>query len=104
MGSLSYMAMPFMERRQYVICEQAGAWTSCTDNGPCVVVARAGKEPEYLPAPMPALGGDAFAVDEFVRAIKEGHRPYGTMEDGLAGQRIVDAVRRSAASGCVVKL
>ena len=104
MGSLSYMTMPFMQARQYVICEQASAWPSSTEDGPCVVVARPGKELEQLPAPLPALRGDALAVDEFVRAIKEGHRPYGTMEDGLAGQRIVDAVRRSAVSGSMITL
>ena len=104
MGSLSYMTMPFMDSRQYVICEQASAWVSSTEDGPCVVAARAGKGLEHVPVPMPDLGGDALAVDEFVRAIREGHRPYGTMEDGLAGQRIVDAVRRSAASASVVTL
>ena len=104
MGSLSYMTMPFMESRQYVICEQASAWVSRTADGPCVAVARVGKELEHIPAPMPALGGDALAVDEFIRAIREGRRPYATMEDGLAGQRIVDAIRRSAARGDAVTL
>ena len=103
-GSLSYMSMPFMDRRQYVICEQASAWPTKDDEGPCVVVARVGEDDERIPAPVPELGGDAFAMDEFVRAIREGHRPYATMEDGLAGQRIVDAIRRSAQTGEIIEL
>lgn len=104
MGSLSYMAMPFMDARQYVICEQASAWPAQDAAGPCVMVARIGKPVEQLPAPVPALSGDAAAVDEFIRAIRDGFRPYATMEDGLAGQRIVDAIRRSARENAVVKL
>ena len=102
MGTLSYMAMPFMDRGQYVICEEASAWPGKDENGPCVIVQRTRGEREHISAPKPKLSGDAFAVDEFVRAIREGHRPYATMEDGLAGQRIVDAIRRSAQLGSAV--
>jgi len=103
-GSLSYMAMPFLPGRKYVICEQASAWAGKDENGPCLVVSRIGEDEEHLPVPQPELAGDAFAVDEFCRAIREGHEPYATMEDGLAGQRIVDAIRCSAATGEVVEL
>ena len=104
MGSLSYMAMPFMDARQYVICEQASVWPAKDSEGVCLMVNRVGEAVERVPVPAPALGGDAAAVDEFVRAIRDGHRPYATMEDGLAGQRIVDGIRRSAQSGSVVNL
>lgn len=104
MGSLSYHAMPFIPTKQYVICEQASAWPGKDENGPCVVVAKVGEEEEHRPAPVPELGGDALAMDEFVRAIREGRRPYATMEDGLAGQRIVDGIRRSAQQGTPVSL
>lgn len=104
MGTLSYMAMPFMDRRQYVICEEASVWPGRSEDGPCLVVARPSKDQEHLMVPKPELSGDDYAVDQFVRAIRDGHRPYGTMEDGLAGQRIVDAIRRSAQSGGVVEL
>jgi len=103
MGSLSYLAMPFIPTKQYVISEQASAWPGANENGPCVVVAKVGEEEEHLPAPVPELGGDALAMDEFVRAIQEGYQPYATMEDGLAGQRIVDAIRRSGKSGVPVE-
>ena len=104
MGTLCYMSMPFMDRGQYVICEEASAWPRRDEDGPCVVVARVGEENERIPAPVPELGGDAFAIDEFVRAIRHGHRPYATMEDGLAGQRIVGAIRKSALTGEIVEL
>ena len=104
MGSLSYMAMPFMDKRQYVICEQASAWPSQDEEGPCIIVSRSKDEQERVSVPVPELSGDDLAMDEFVRAIREGHQPYATMEDGLAGQRIVDAIRRSAHSGKVVAL
>jgi len=104
MGSLSYMAMPFMDGRQYVICEEASAWPGKDDDGPCLVVSRPRKEVERVPVPVPERSGDDYAMEEFIRAIRDGHRPYGTMEDGLAGQRIVDAIRRSAQSGCVIEL
>ena len=103
-GSLSYMAMPFMDGRQYVICEEASAWPGKDDDGPCLVVSRPRKEVERVPVLVPELSGDDYAMEEFIRAIRDGHRPYGTMEDGLAGQRIVDAIRRSAQSGCVIEL
>ena len=103
-GSLSYMAMPFIERCLYVICEQASAWPTRDADGPCVKVQKVGAEPERLAAPVPELAGDAFAVNDFLRAIREGHRPYATMEDGLAGQRIVDAIRRSARDGVEITL
>jgi len=104
MGSLSYMAMPFLDRRAYVICEQASAWPDRDTDGPCVTVARPREDLERIPAPAPKLGGDAAAIDQFIRAIREGVRPSATMEDGLAAQRIVDAVRRSAQTGAVVRL
>ena len=103
MGSLSYMAMPFMPMRQYVICEQASAWPQSDETGTYIVVGRVGKEEERLPVPRPELSGDAACVDEFIRAIREGYRPYATIEDGLAGQRIVDAIRRSGQEGRVVE-
>jgi predicted dehydrogenase len=104
MGSLSYMTMPFIERRLYVICERASAWAVRDKSGAYINVARVGEPDEKVPVPAPKLGGDAAAVDEFIRAIREGHRPYATMEDGLAGQRIVDAIRRSAHLGAVVNM
>lgn len=103
-GSLSYMTMPFMPRRLYVICEQASAWPDRDKQGPFITVAKAGEPEQRIPVPLPKLNGDAAAIDEFIRAIREGHRPYATMEDGLAGQRIVDAIRRSAHEGVVIKL
>ena len=104
MGSLSYMAMPFIDRRLYVICEKASAWPARDKAGAYIHVARVGEPEERVPVPVPKLGGDAAAVDEFIRAIREGHCPYATMDDGLAGQRIVDAIRRSAQCGAVVAL
>ena len=106
MGSLQYMAVPFMQRRQYVICERAGAWPGNDEKGPCLRVATAGTgaEPERWPVPQPTLTGDAAAVDEFIRAIRDGHMPYATMEDGLAGQRIVEATRRSGREQAIVEL
>lgn len=103
MGSLGYFTVPFLQQRQYVVGTEASAWPGQDENGPCVVVTR-GKEEEHVPVEKPALTGDAAAVDEFLRAIREGHCPYATMEDGLAGQRIVDAIRRSAREGAVVAL
>ncbi len=103
MGTLSYFTVPFVPGRQYVVGTEASAWPGQDANGPCVVVARDGKE-ENVPAEKMPLGGDAFYVDEFIRAIREGHQPYATMEDGLAGQRIVDAIRRSAREGRVVSV
>ena len=103
MGSLSYMTMPFLPGRQYVIGTEASAWPGRDEQGRCIVVSRDGDE-ERVPVETPAMHGDAAAVDEFIRAIREGHRPYATMEDGLAGQRIVDAIRRSAREGTVVAL
>ena len=104
MGSLSYMAMPFLPMRQWVICEEASVWPVYDERGACLHVARVGTDDEELPVPAAELGGDAFYVDEFVRAIRDGHRPYATMADGLAGQRIVDAVRRSGLSAHLVTL
>jgi predicted dehydrogenase len=104
MGNLSYMTMPFMDRRQYVICEKASAWPARDKEGPCIIVNRVGQAEERVRVPVPKLTGDAAAVDEFIRAIRDGHRPYATMEDGLAGQRIVEAIRRSAGEGAVVRV
>jgi len=104
MGTLSYMAMPFMDKRQYVICEGASAWPSQDEEGPCIMVSRSKDDQERVAVPEPELSGDDLAMDEFIRAIREGYQPYATMEDGLAGQRIVDAIRRSARSGEVVHL
>lgn len=104
LGNLSYMAMPFLPTRQWVICEEASVWPARDERGAYLQVARVGAEDEQLPVPPRALGGDAYYVDEFVRAIREGHRPYATMADGLAGQRLVDAIRRSGRDGCVVPL
>jgi predicted dehydrogenase len=101
MGSLSYMAMPFVPTRQWVICEEASAWPEATAEGTFIHVARVGAEDEQLPVPPAELNGDAFYVDEFIRAIREGHEPYATMADGLAGQRIVAAIRRSGQEGTV---
>lgn len=103
-GNLSYMAMPFLPMRQWVICEQASAWPVRDERGLSIHVARVGAEDEDLPVPAQELVGDAFYVEEFVRAIREGHRPYATMEDGLAGQRIVDAIRTSGQTGQVAAL
>ncbi len=101
-GNLLYMAMPFLPGRQYVICEEAGVWP-CRENGQEFIhVERPKSEPENIPVPGRELTGDAYYVDEFIRAIREGHRPYATMEDGLAGQRVVDAIRRSGLTGEVV--
>lgn len=101
-GSLSYMAMPFLAMSQWVICAQASAWPVRTEEGSFIHVARVGSEDEDLPVPPQQLQGDAFYVDEFVRAIREGHRPYATMEDGLAGQRIVAAIRESGLTGRLI--
>ncbi|MDH7568358.1 MAG: Gfo/Idh/MocA family oxidoreductase [Armatimonadota bacterium] len=103
MGTLSYFTVPFLQQRQYVVGTEASGWPARDEKGPCIVVAR-GNEEERVPVATPPLTGDAAAVDEFVRAIREGHRPYATMEDGLAGQRIVDAIRRSAHLGTVVSV
>ncbi|HOM80990.1 MAG TPA: Gfo/Idh/MocA family oxidoreductase [Armatimonadota bacterium] len=103
MGSLGYFTVPFLPQRQYVVGTEASGWPAQDENGPCIVIAW-GKEEERVPVEKPALTGDAAAVDEFVRAIREGHRPYATMEDGLAGQRIVDAIRRSAREEAVITL
>jgi predicted dehydrogenase len=102
MGSLSYHAMPFLPGGQYVICEEASAWAARDEEGAYIHVGRAGEEPEKLRVPPEELRGDAFYVDQFLRAIREGLTPYATMADGLAGQRIVDAIRRSGLSGAVV--
>jgi predicted dehydrogenase len=73
-------------------------------------VAKVGEEDEELPVPaLPLSGrerphGDAYYVDEFVRAIREGHRPYANMEDGMEGQRIVEAIRRSGQTGEAVRM
>jgi predicted dehydrogenase len=103
-GSLSYMAMPFLPTQQWVNCEEASAWPIRNENGTFIHVARVGADDEDLPVPPQELTGDAFYVDEFIRAIREGHRPYATMEDGLAGQRIVGAIRRSGLEGQVREL
>ncbi|MHB8997866.1 MAG: Gfo/Idh/MocA family protein [Armatimonadota bacterium] len=103
-GSLSYMAMPFLPTQQWVICEEASAWPTRTENGSFIRVARVGAEDEDLPVPPQELTGDEFYVDEFLRAIRDGHQPYATMEDGLAGQRIVDAIRGSGLEGRVREL
>lgn len=102
MGSLSYHAMPFLPGGRYVICEEASIWAARDEDGPHLHVARVGEEPEKLPVPADELSGDAFYVDQFIRAIREGVTPYATMADGLAGQRIVDAIRRSGLTGEVV--
>ncbi|NPV49541.1 MAG: Gfo/Idh/MocA family oxidoreductase [Armatimonadetes bacterium] len=104
MGSLSYHTMPFLPGGRYVICEEASVWAARDENGPHLHVARAGEEPENLPVPPEPLSGDAFYVDQFIRAIREGLKPYATMADGLAGQRIVDAIRCSGLTGQVVAL
>jgi len=103
LGTLSYMTMPFMPQRQYVIGEQFSAWPDKDDQGQFIAVANE-REQERVEITPPPLTGDAAYVDEFVRAIREGYRPYATMEDGLAGQRIVDAINRSALQGAVIQL
>ena len=104
LGTLSYMAMPFMPMKQYAICEQASLWPVRDDQGVRLHVAKVGEEDEELPVPPLPLGGDAYYVDEFVRAIREGHRPYANMEDGMEGQRIVEAIRRSGQTGELVRM
>lgn len=104
MGALSYMAMPFIPTKQYAICEQASLWPETGENGMVLHVAKVGEDDELLPVPPRDLMGDAYYVDEFVRAIGEGHRPYGNMEDGLEGQRIVEAIRRSGETGETVRM
>lgn len=105
MGTLSYFTAPFMPQRQYVVGTEASGWPGRDEQGAhIVVVTPDGKREEHVPVKVPPLTGDAAAVDEFIRAIREGHRPYATMEDGLAGQRIVDAIRRSAREGRVISL
>ncbi|MBI3946862.1 MAG: Gfo/Idh/MocA family oxidoreductase [Armatimonadetes bacterium] len=105
MGTLSYFTAPFMPQRQYVVGTDASGWPGRDAQGrACIVVTRDGKEEKHVPVETPALTGDAGAVDEFIRAIREGFTPYATMEDGLAGQRIVDAIRRSAREGRVISL
>lgn len=104
LGALSYMAMPFMPMHQYAICEQASLWPVYDQQGWRLHVARVGAEDEELPVPPARLGGDAYYVDEFIRAIREGHRPYATMEDGYEGQRIVEAIRRSGPTGELVRM
>lgn len=103
MGSLSYHAMPFLPGGRYVICEQATVQAARDDSGVYLRVSRVGAEDEKLPVPPEPLSGDAFYVDQFLRAIREGLTPYATMADGLAGQRIVDALRRSGLTGEVVR-
>lgn len=41
---------------------------------------------------------------EFVAAIREGRKPSSTVEDGYRILRVLDAIYRSAASGCEVRL
>jgi predicted dehydrogenase len=101
MGTLSYFTMPFIDRKLYAIGTDATAWPEPDADGPCVLLWRDGQT-ERVPVKRPPLGGDDFYVDEFIRAIREGHHPFGTMEDGLAGQRIVDAIKRSAREGRVI--
>jgi UDP-N-acetylglucosamine 3-dehydrogenase len=104
MGSLSYMAMPFLAMQQYVICEEATIWPSRDAEGACLRVGRIGADDERIPVPARDLSGDDYFVDEFLRAIREGHRPYATMEDGYEGQRIVEAIRRSGQTEQAVAL
>jgi 1,5-anhydro-D-fructose reductase (1,5-anhydro-D-mannitol-forming) len=104
MGALSYMAMPFILTKQYAICEQASLWPVRDEQGARLHVARVGEDDEELPVPPLPLGGDAYYVDEFVRAIREGQRPYANMADGYEGQRIVEAIRRSGQTGAAVAL
>ncbi|MCE5240768.1 Gfo/Idh/MocA family oxidoreductase [bacterium] len=104
LGALSYMAMPFIPTKQYAICEQASLWPVRDSDGVRLHVAKVGADDEELPVPPLPLGGDAYYVDEFVRAIREGHRPYANMEDGMEGQRIVEAIRRSGQTGELVRM
>ena len=104
LGSLSYLAMPFIPTKQYAICEQASVWPERTEQGSFLHIARVGEEDELLPVPPSALSGDNYYVDEFVRAIREGHQPYATMHDGYEGQRIVEAIRRSGQTGQLVSM
>ncbi len=104
LGSLSYMAMPFLPMHQYVICEDASAWLVRDADGAHIHVARVKAEEEKLPVPPRELNGDAYFVDEFIRAIRDGHRPYATMEDGYEGQRIVEAIRRSGQEAALVAM
>jgi len=104
LGALSYMAMPFIPTKQYAICEQASLWPVRDSDGVRLHVAKVGADDEELPVPALPLGGDAYYVDEFVRAIREGHRPYANMEDGMEGQRIVEAIRRSGQTGELVRM
>ena len=103
MGTLSYFTAPFIDRKLYVIGTDATAWPGRDEDGPCVTLSRDG-ETERVAVEVPPLSGDAACVDEFLRAIREGHTPYATMEDGLAGQRIVGAIRRSAREGREIAL
>jgi 1,5-anhydro-D-fructose reductase (1,5-anhydro-D-mannitol-forming) len=103
MGSLSYHAMPFLPGGRYAICEQATVTGARDDSGAYLNVVRVGEEPERVPVPPDDLAGDAFYVDQFLRAIREGITPYATMADGLAGQKIVDAIRRSGLTGEVIQ-
>ncbi|MBU0606841.1 MAG: Gfo/Idh/MocA family oxidoreductase [Armatimonadetes bacterium] len=104
LGALSYMAMPFIATKQYAICEQASLWPVRDSDGVRLHVAKVGADDEELPVPPLALGGDAYYVDEFLRAIREGHRPYANMADGMEGQRIVEAIRRSGQTGELVRM
>jgi len=104
LGALSYLCMPFMPMKQYAICEQASLWPVRDEGGVRLHVARVGADDEELPVPALPLGGDAYYVDEFVRAIREGQRPYANMEDGMEGQRIVEAIRRSGQAGELVRM
>ena len=104
LGALSYMAMPFIATRQYAICEQASLWPVRDSDGVRLHVAKVGEDDEELPVPPLPQGGDAYYVDEFLRAIREGHRPYANMADGMEGQRIVEAIRRSGPTGEMVRM
>jgi predicted dehydrogenase len=104
LGSLSYMCMPFMPMKQYAICEQASLWPVRDDQGVRLHVAKVGADDEELPVPQAPLIGDDYYVDEFLRAIREGHRPYANMTDGYEGQRIVEAIRRSGQTGELVQM
>jgi len=104
LGALSYHAMPFIPTRQYAICEQASLWPVRDERGVRLHVAKVGAEDDELPVPPRDLNGDAYYVDEFVRAIRQGHRPYGIMQDGYEGQRIVEAIRRSGQTGETIAL
>ena len=103
LGTLSYMTMPFMPMRQYVIGDQFSAWPDRDEQGEFIAVANESGQERVPIKPLPLTGDEAY-VDEFVRAIRESRRPYGTMEDGLAGQRLVHAIHDSARAGVPVKL